>query len=109
MQLFRPHSSSVNLTPEHYVERGSAREQKRIYLPTADSGLPSVKTNKKDDAADAVAICEAVGRPNMRFVPIKSIEQQAILSVHRATAIQATLRPPSAQKLTYYNNVWVFA
>ena len=29
------------------------------------------------------AICEAVGRPNMRFVPIKSIEQQAILSVHR--------------------------
>ena len=41
-----------------------------------------VKTNK-NDAADAEAICEAVGRPNMRFVPIKSIEQQAILSVHR--------------------------
>src|SRR5450631_2870406 len=43
---------------------------------------PYVKTNK-NDAADAEAICEAVGRPNMRFVPIKSIEQQAILSVHR--------------------------
>jgi transposase len=41
-----------------------------------------VKTNK-NDVADAEAICEAVGRPNMRFVPIKSIEQQAILSVHR--------------------------
>jgi transposase len=44
---------------------------------------PYVKTNK-NDVADAEAICEAVGRPNMRFVPIKNIEQQAILSVHRA-------------------------
>jgi len=31
--------------------------------------------------ADAEAICEAVSRPNMRFVPIKNIEQQAILSI----------------------------
>ena len=44
---------------------------------------PYVKTNK-NDMADAEAICEAVARPNMRFVPIKNIEQQAILSVHRA-------------------------
>lgn len=44
---------------------------------------PYVKTNK-NDMADAEAICEAVGRPNMRFVPMKSVEQQAILSVHRA-------------------------
>ena len=44
---------------------------------------PYVKTNKHD-MADAEAICEAVNRPNMRFVPIKNIEQQAILSVHRA-------------------------
>jgi transposase len=43
---------------------------------------PYVKTNK-NDAADAEAICEAVSRSNMRFVPIKSVEQQAILSVHR--------------------------
>jgi transposase len=38
----------------------------------------------KNDAADAQAICEAVQRPNMRFVPIKSIEQQSLLLVHRA-------------------------
>lgn len=44
---------------------------------------PYVKTNKHD-MADAKAICEAVSRPNMRFVPIKNVEQQAILSVHRA-------------------------
>lgn len=37
----------------------------------------------KNDAADAAAICEAVQRPNMRFVPIKSLEQQSQLSVHR--------------------------
>lgn len=44
---------------------------------------PYVKTNK-NDVADAEAICEAVGRPNMRHVPQKTVEQQAILSVHRA-------------------------
>ena len=44
---------------------------------------PYVKTNK-NDAADAEAICEAVSRPNMRFVPTKSGEQQAVLALHRA-------------------------
>ena len=44
---------------------------------------PYVKTNK-NDMADAEAICEAVARPNMRFVTIKTVEQQAILSVHHA-------------------------
>ena len=38
----------------------------------------------KNDAADAAAICEAVMRPSMRFVPIKSEEQQSRLMVHRA-------------------------
>jgi len=37
----------------------------------------------KNDAADAQAICEAVQRPNMRFVPIKSQEEQARLCIHR--------------------------
>jgi transposase len=44
---------------------------------------PYVKSNK-NDARDAEAICEAVARPNMRFVPIKNAEQQAVLSLHRA-------------------------
>ena len=38
----------------------------------------------KNDAADAAAICEAVQRPNMRFVPVKSVDQQSRLMVHRA-------------------------
>jgi len=44
---------------------------------------PYVKRNK-NDAADAEAICEAVIRPSMRFVGIKTVEQQSILSMHRA-------------------------
>lgn len=44
---------------------------------------PYVKTNK-NDVADAEAICEAVGRPNMRFVPLKTTEQQSVLALHRA-------------------------
>ncbi len=44
---------------------------------------PYVKTNK-NDVADAEAICEAVSRPSMRFVPIKTGEQQAVLALHRA-------------------------
>ena len=44
---------------------------------------PFVKSNK-NDIADAEAICEAVQRPTMRFVPLKSVEQQDILSIHRA-------------------------
>lgn len=43
---------------------------------------PYVKRNK-NDAADAEAICEAVTRPTMRFVPIKTLEQQSVLMVHR--------------------------
>ena len=44
---------------------------------------PYVKTNK-NDVADAEGICEAVSRPNMRFVPIKNGEQQSVLAMHRA-------------------------
>ena len=43
---------------------------------------PYVKRGKTD-AGDAEAICEAVTRPTMRFVPVKSVEQQAALSLHR--------------------------
>jgi len=43
---------------------------------------PYVRRNK-NDAVDAAAICEAVGRPNMRFVPVRSVENQAQLMRHR--------------------------
>ncbi len=47
---------------------------------------PYVKSNK-NDRADAEAICEAVQRPNMRFVPIKSVEQQDLQSLHRVRSM----------------------
>ena len=43
---------------------------------------PYVKRNK-NDAADAEAICEAVTRPTMRFVAVKTPEQQSVLMLHR--------------------------
>lgn len=41
------------------------------------------RKNGKNDGNDAEAICEAVSRPSMRFVPIKTVEQQAVLCLHR--------------------------
>ena len=46
---------------------------------------PYVKSNK-NDANDAEAICEAMSRPNMRFVAVKSVEQQDIQATHRIRA-----------------------
>jgi len=59
---------------------------------------PYVKTNKHD-VADAEAICEAVSRPNMRFVAIKRVEQQAILSVHRARQCLVKARTAQANQM----------
>lgn len=53
-----------------------------------------VKRNKTA-AADAEAICEAVARPNMRFVPIKTREQQSVLALHRARALLVRQRTAS--------------
>lgn len=47
---------------------------------------PYVK-RQKNDAADAEAICEAVMRPTMRFVPVKSVEQQSAAMLHRSRAL----------------------
>jgi transposase len=59
---------------------------------------PYVKTNK-NDMADAEAICEAVSRPNMRYVPVKTVEQQAILSVHRARSGFVKARTAQANQI----------
>ena len=56
-----------------------------------------VKRNK-NDAADAEAICEAVTRPSMRFVPVKDAEQQSVLMLHRVRSLLVCQRtwPSSA-------------
>lgn len=59
---------------------------------------PYVKSNK-NDAADAEAICEAVQRPNMRFVPAKNIEQQDIQSIHRIRSQAVSRRTALSNQL----------
>ena len=56
----------------------------RLMAPKLVSPYRMSGKRGKNDAADAAAICEAVQRPNMRFVPIKTEEQQSRLMVHRA-------------------------
>lgn len=65
-RLFRPYGHTVRLIAPKFV------------TPYRMSGKRG-----KNDAADAAAICEAVGRPNMRFVPVKEEHQQIILCLHR--------------------------
>ena len=66
-RLFTAHGHTVRLIAPKFV------------APYRMSGVRG-----KNDAADAAAICEAVQRPSMRFVPVKTIDQQARLMVHRA-------------------------
>lgn len=70
----------------HHWAREFARFGHTVRLMAPKFVIPYRLSGKrgKNDAADAAAICEAVTRPNMRFVPIKSLEQQGQLMVHRA-------------------------
>lgn len=67
----------------HYWGREIGKLGHTVRLMPANYVKPYVKRGKTD-ANDAEAICEAVTRPTMRFVAVKSPEQQALLSLHRA-------------------------
>ena len=66
----------------HYWARTLTAMGHEVKLMAPQFVKPYVKGNK-NDANDAEAICEAVGRPNMRFVPVKTIAQQDIQALHR--------------------------
>lgn len=66
----------------HYWARRFREHSHKVLLMAPQYVKPYVKTNKNDQN-DAEAICEAVQRPSMRFVPEKSIEQQDIQCAHR--------------------------
>jgi len=66
----------------HYWARELRKLGHRVRLMPAKDVKAYVKRNK-NDAADAEAICEAVRRPTMRFVQVKSAEQQGRLMLHR--------------------------
>jgi len=70
----------------------------QVKLVAAQFVRPFVKTNKTD-AADAEAIWEAAQRPGMRFVAVKSEEQQAVLSLHRIRAQWVKIRTMQAHQI----------
>ena len=67
----------------HYWARKLAQLGHTVRLMAPQFVKPYVKTNKSE-RNDAEAICEAVARPNMRFVPVKTADMQAVLALHRA-------------------------
>ena len=76
---FRAMGHEVKLTPPIYV---------KAYVK-----------HGKNDAADAAAICEAMSRPNMRFVAVKSEDQQATLMAHKARELLIKQRTMSVNAL----------
>ena len=88
----------------HHWARELARLGHRVRLLPPQAVKPYVRRNK-NDAADAEAICEAMSRPRMRFVPVKTAEQQAALMlvgvrdglVRRRTQLANTIRGHAAE------------
>ena len=72
-------------TANHWARELTALGHTVRLIPPAYA-KPYVRRNK-NDAADAAAICEAVSRPSMRFVPIKTVDQQADTLTHKARQI----------------------
>lgn len=82
----------------HYWARTLIGFGHEVKLMAPQFVKPYVKTNK-NDAADAEAICEAVARPNMRFVAVKAPEQQSLLAVHRARQSFVKARTAQANQI----------
>lgn len=82
----------------HYWARELAKLGHTVHLMAGQFVSPYRKSGK-NDANDAEAICEAVGRPNMRFVPAKDEEQQAVLMVHRARSLMVASRTAQVNQI----------
>jgi transposase len=82
----------------HYWGRELTKLGHTVKLMAAQFVIPYRKRSK-NDANDAEAICEAVGRPSMRFVAVKSEEQQSVLMVHRARALVVANRTAQVNQI----------
>jgi transposase len=82
----------------HHWARVIGRHGHEVKLMPPAYVKPYVKRNK-NDGRDAEAICEAMSRPTMRFVAVKSVEQQAMLSVHTTRALLVKQRTMVANAL----------
>jgi len=82
----------------HYWARELGKLGHTVKLMAAQFVQPYRKSGK-NDTNDAEAICEAVARPNMRFVPIKSVEQQSVLCWHRARSLAVGQRTAQVNQI----------
>ena len=82
----------------HYWARALSKLGHTVKLMAPEFVIPYRKRGK-NDANDAEAICEAVGRPNMHFVAVKTEEQQAVLMVHRARTLVMANRTALANQI----------
>ena len=71
----------------HHWARILSSLGREVKLIAPEAVRPFVKKGKKNDPADAAALCEAASRPAMKFVPVKTIEQQGILALHSARSL----------------------
>ena len=82
----------------HYWTRVFQQFGHKVKIIAPQFVKPFVKSNK-NDSVDAEAICEAIQRPSMRFVPVKSIEQQDIQSLHRIRSQIVARRTAQANQI----------
>ncbi len=84
-------------SPHHWA-RVIGRYGHEVRLMPPAYVKPYVRRNK-NDGRDAEGCCEAVGRPTMRFVPVKSVEQQATLAMHSTRGLLTRQRTMVANAL----------
>jgi transposase len=82
----------------HYWARELVAMGHQVVLMPPAYIKPYVKRGK-NDAVDAAAVCEAMSRPGMRFVPIKSADQQAVLMLHKTRELLIKQRTMSVNAL----------
>jgi len=82
----------------HHWARELQKLGYRVKLIAPQFVKPYVKSNK-NDANDAEAICEAMGRPGMRFVPVKTVEQQDVQAMHRVRSGLVEQRTAKASQI----------
>jgi transposase len=82
----------------HYWARKLSALGHTVKLMAAQRVSP-YRSGEKNDVNDAAAICEAMSRPKMRFVPIKSEQQQAVFMLHRARKLMVDSRTAQANQI----------
>jgi transposase len=101
VQKLVPQSAEIGMEAcagAHHWARELEKRGYRVKLMAPQFVKPYVKSNKTD-RNDAEAICEAMSRPAMRFVPVKSVEQQDIQAVHRVRSGLVSQRTSKANQI----------